>query len=253
MCNDSVAQHAIMSSSTSEAASSSVYKSYSDKAHSLSTSLKGPGRQKETIKEKINKLFNFGSAGDQSSSKCLKIDTHHESHDEADDFLPHPVSYTKRSKGKGKIGAETKVLKGKRKIKERRLRVVWVYPRTSTTPTDRAERFREVWVRADASASEIRDRIKDLFQWPEMQEYQYMYAQGKNLRVAKIGDIENSTSWDCETVRALMGSGYLYISKSFMDSLSDSEVSTSFYDHPKSIIKKFKCFFNRMRPTGLCN
>ena len=41
-----------------------------------------------------------------------------------------------------------------------------------------------------------------------------MYARGKSLRVAKLVDFENAVDWDCETVKALMGSGYPYVSRS---------------------------------------
>jgi len=53
----------------------------------------------------------------------------------------------------------------------------------------------------------------------------FLYAQGKNLRPASLSDVENSECWDFDTVRALMGSGALYVLKGSPDndSSSDSE------------------------------
>ena len=124
-----------------------------------------------------------------------------------------------KGKGKGKFGSGPRVVKGsaKRKIKEVRFRVVSVHPGTSSTPVNCGDRAKEMWVRADASAFNLQQQIKEKFEWSENQEFKYLYAQGKCLREAKLRDIENATSWDCETVKALMGNGFLYVSKSIME------------------------------------
>ena len=97
----------------------------------------------------------------------------------------------------------------KRKIKEIRFRVVWVYPGTLTIPLDRSTRTKEVWIRADVSADDVCRRIREERIWPDSQEFKYMYARGKNLRLAKLSDIENVDDWDCGTIKALVGSGCL--------------------------------------------
>ena len=80
-------------------------------------------------------------------------------------------------------------------------------------------------MRVDASASEVYQCIKEEFQWSDKQDFNYLYAYGKCLQMVKLEDIENTQTWDCATIRALMGSGYLYISTTFTES-SALEVSS---------------------------
>ena len=66
---------------------------------------------------------------------------------EDDDFQP-----AFKGKGKGKFGSGPRVVKGstKRKNKEVRFRVISVVPGTSSTPVNRGDRAKEMWIRADA-------------------------------------------------------------------------------------------------------
>ena len=50
-----------------------------------------------------------------------------------------------------------------------------------------------------------------------------MYASGRHLRPASLKDVENATSWDCNAIKALMGSGCLYVCK-YEDSIEEEEV-----------------------------
>ena len=59
--------------------------------------------------------------------------------------------------------------------------------------------------------------------WHESKNIQYLYAQGKNLRIAQLCDVENAESWDLETLRVLMGSGALYVLKGEPEKKFDSK------------------------------
>ena len=90
-----------------------------------------------------------------------------------------------------------------------------MYPGTTSTPINRAEKAKEIWIKA-----EVEEHIRaglDGHQHSPLSIYNN--AQGKCLRVEKLDDIENATSWDCETVKALMGSGFLYLCRRFLTSL----------------------------------
>ena len=56
-----------------------------------------------------------------------------------------------------------------------------------------------------------------------------MYSSGRHLRPATLRDVENSDSWDCETIKALMGNGCLYVAKADIDDKesTDSEKDVS--------------------------
>ena len=79
-----------------------------------------------------------------------------------------------------------------------------------------------------ASEEDIRLKINQAFGWNDTE---FLYAQGKNLRQASLCDVENSETWDFETVRALMGSGALYVLKKRQtdssNDFSDEEASSS--------------------------
>ena len=49
--------------------------------------------------------------------------------------------------------------------------------------------------------------------WPNPKSVDFLYAQGKNLRKAELRDVENAEPWDLDALRALMGSGALYVFK----------------------------------------
>lgn len=84
---------------------------------------------------------------------------------------------------------------------------------TNKTPTgaSRDQLTHHIWVNADASEDEVKDCIKACIGLADAASLQYLYAQGKNLRVANFSDVENCVSWDLESLRALMGSGALYV------------------------------------------
>ena len=149
------------------------------------------------VRSKINELFNFKSS-------------------ELDEFQPTPLACRKRvsssRKGKDPVG---KPPRSKRKVKEVILKVVGLPWLRSSTPTgtEREKYFKKVWAQESTSADGIRSQIMRELGWPADQDFRYMYANGRHLRVAKLSDVENSTSWDCETLRALMGNGCLYLCK----------------------------------------
>ena len=104
-----------------------------------------------------------------------------------EDFRPAPAFSKTKSKGKGKLGGKN-IVKGssKKKIREVRFRVVWVYPGTTSTPINRVEKAKEIWIKANAPASEVEERIRAGLGWSPTQPFEYLYAQGKCLRVANL-------------------------------------------------------------------
>lgn len=113
-------------------------------------------------------------------------------------------------------------------IKEARLKVVGLpWPKTSVPVGEEREKYQKVlWLRESASEAVIKKKIKDLFNWHPEYEVEYMYASGRHLRPASLEDVENSTSWDFGTLRALMGNGCLYVTKmakTDVSSCSDDE------------------------------
>ena len=152
----------------------------------------------QSLKQKLGKLFNFNPA----------------SHVDDDDFQLTPS-------GKGKSSFKRKFTsdsrqKGpaKKKVKQVTLSVVGLCTMTKRTPTGsaRVKMTRDVWLNVGASEIEVKTKIVQTFGWKSMK-IRFMYVQGKNLREASLSDVENSESWDLETVKALMGSGSLYVLK----------------------------------------
>ena len=80
-----------------------------------------------------------------------------------------------------------------------------------------------MWLRESASETEVRSKIRDLFCWKSTSAVQFMYASGRHLRPSSLKDVENATSWDCNAIKALMGSGCLYVCK-YEDSSEEEEV-----------------------------
>ena len=148
--------------------------------------------------------------------------------------MPLPAYNSKVGKGKGRGKGKGEAIK--RKVKEIRFRVVWVYPGTTCTPPDRNSRTKEVWIRVDASADDVSQRIREELMWPEDQAFQYMYARGKSLRVAKLADVENAVDWDCTTLKVLMGTGYLYIAKSTCVEMKEVMSHCMFHNSSFSIV-----------------
>ena len=102
----------------------------------------------------------------------------------------------------------------KRKVKEHRLRVVGLVKFSDRTPTGfvRDSITRNIWIRENANQDEILGKIREAFNWSDECSVKFLYANGRNLRVATPKDVENCEgSWDGATVKALMGSGCLYV------------------------------------------
>lgn len=184
------------------------------KAHSLGSKAKSG-----TLREKLNKVFHFsGKNGSESSNS--KVATEPSSQPTTDDeFIPVP-SYPRKRKskhsgsqvvGKGKGSSKP----AKKKVKEQKLKVVALPKATSCIPPrwQREKYTKDVWVRVTALDKEVERKIQEAFGWRTSEIPQYMYAQGKNLRVATLSDVDGAESWDFESVRALMGGGSLYIVK----------------------------------------
>jgi len=73
--------------------------------------------------------------------------------------------------------------------------------------------MKSIWVRENAQPEEVARKICEVFNWNNTSGIQYMYANGRYLRVAKLEDVENADSWDADAVRVLMGTGCLYVVK----------------------------------------
>ena len=172
----------------------------------------------QPLKQKLSSLFRFGSGS------ARKADVVHDA-DSDDPFEPLPSYRQPRERKRGKRTATHSLSplrkKGKGstrrlsmvKVKECRLKIVALPGPTTSVPGPRIrERLtKDVWVRVGASETEVREKVHEAFSWNTSDEAQYMYAQGKNLRPASLSDIEGADCWDLETVRALMGSGALYV------------------------------------------
>ena len=119
-------------------------------------------------------------------------------------------SHGQPNKRKGKYPMRGPI---KKKIKEHRLRIVGLRKFCAKTPTGvlRESLTRNIWIRENANEEEVLGKIWEAFNWSDEYRVQFMYANGRNLRLATLQDVENCEgSWDAETVRALMGSGCLY-------------------------------------------
>lgn len=179
---------------------------------------------KSTLREKIGKLFHY-----QPPSKK----------DEEAEFQPLPAYRKQKSGLKRKGGSVSGKGPLKKKVKQVKTTVVGLRYMSKSTPTgsNRETATRHVWLNVCASEEDIRLKINQAFGWNDME---FLYAQGKNLRQASLCDIENSETWDFETVRALMGSGALYVLKKRQtdssNDFSDEEASSSNPAHSKPII-----------------
>ena len=151
---------------------------------------------------------------------------------EQDDFQPGPSrqSLGMRRKGKGKGP-----MKGpaKRKVKEFRVKVVDLTRACTNVPVaaERESLMKTVWIRETASSTEVKQKIQEAFGWGALSDFEYMYVNGRYMRPATLEDVENAEEWDAESVRALMGSGCLYVSGIFQSEDGD-ESSASDDDYP---------------------
>lgn len=104
----------------------------------------------------------------------------------------------------------------KRKVKELHFKVAGLSKECAITPTGIAREalMKEVWIREYGGAEEVEEKIREAFGWDDKCEIQFMYANGRFLRPAELKDVENAQEWDVDSVKALMGSGCLYVIKS---------------------------------------
>ncbi len=133
------------------------------------------------LKKKLGELFHWGAGHHDSQSPKTSNDN---------DFQPMPAKTSGKRKGKGKAGkAPTTKL---RKVKEVQLKVVGLAKPSLRTPTgaERERASREVWVRVSGTQREIEESIREAFNWDHDSQLHYMYAQGRNLRSARLEDIE---------------------------------------------------------------
>ena len=123
-----------------------------------------------------------------------------------------------------------KKAKKKCKVKEIKVKVVGMEYERSSTPvgSDRESMMRNVWIRESANEDEVRWKICEAFDWEPFEDIRFMYSSGRHLRPATLNDV-NADSWDCETIKALMGNGCLYVAKADLDDKesTDSEKEVS--------------------------
>lgn len=190
---------------------SNPYAAGSSKASSLSDSTSSGSC---TIKSKIGKLFNFGGRGGGESSSGISAE-----------FKPTQSIRGKRpfasgGKGKGPM---------KKKISQIKVSVVALEAMRKTTPTGalRSQLSHSIWIGKSASEEEVQKQIVEEL---GCRTISFLYAQGKNLRQAQLSDVHNAESWDADTVRALMGSGALYVLKDppSRATMSDSDSDDNF-------------------------
>ena len=135
-------------------------------------------------------------------------------------------SHGQPNKRKGKYPMKGPI---KKKVKEHRLRVVGLKKFCAKTPTGvvRESLTKNIWIRENANEEEVQGKILEAFNWSNEYKVQFMYAHGRNLRPATLQDVENCEgSWDAETIRALMGSGCLYVlrERQVVDISSDESI-----------------------------
>ena len=193
------------------------YSAGASKAASLSTVNKS-----SSLKEKIGKMFHLDTA--KKSSEFKPVHSYMKK-----SGVKRKASETVGGRGKGPM---------KKKVKQMRFKIVSLPRMLKRTPTGskRNQLTHHVWINVDASEEEARKRIADELGWQNPKSIEYHYAQGKNLRKAVLSDIENAESWDVDTLRALMGSGALYVVKSPELDSSDSDSSSDFLSEIKPAV-----------------
>lgn len=201
------------SSSTTTTKGTATYSSVATKAAAL-------GKGSTSIKDKLGKLFHF-----PQSTKGAVTSVYN---DDDEDFEPKPCFSSRGKKSFKRKGTE--VFKGssgsgKRKVKQTVVTIVGLSNNCTRTPTgkNRAALTREIWVNSGASEEVVRNKIANAFDWDNPSGIQFLFAQGRNLRTASLSDVENSQSWDLDTIKVLMGSGALYVVKPTMSTSVDNQ------------------------------
>ena len=196
-----------------------------------------------STRTKLGQLFRFNPASSKAGSSkvasAAKVTSAEETGSDSDDFQPVPLNREMRKrllKKKSVVSTATcavtpppKSGKGKqpakRKVKEFRLKVVALPRMMSLIPAPSERRVHEVWVRATASGDEVSGKIQSVLGWKEKP--QYLYAQGKNIRPASLSDVEGADSWEVQSIRALMGTGCLYVVKMGVSEATNSDTEVS--------------------------
>ena len=148
-------------------------------------------------------------------------------------FKPQPMAHQKVRKRTSSSTPNLKFKKAKKKckVKEIKVKVVGMEYERSSTPvgSDRESMMRNVWIRESANEDEVRWKICEAFDWEPFEDIRFMYSSGRHLRPATLNDVVNADSWDCETIKALMGNGCLYVAKADLDDKesTDSEKEVS--------------------------
>ena len=169
-----------------------------------------------SLKEKIGRMFHRRTPAGEKLDKGLEFE---------------PVAAYPKAK---KSGAKRKAPEGrgkdgpmKKKIKQLKLKIIALPKMLKRTPTGayRDQLTHHLWININASEEETKEKIANMLGWPNPKSVDFLYAQGKNLRKAELRDVENAESWDLDTLRALMGSGALYVFKNPEFESSESEMS----------------------------
>ena len=192
----------------------------------------------QSLKSRLGQLFGFDHAKKpEGNDEDVSLPKFQPSSQSTRRGLKRSASERSQSplrKGKGKFPKHS--VPTRRKIKVYRLKVVMMPTCTMSVPSakEKATMTKEVWIRTGANEEEVCSKIKTAFDLQGDEHPTYMYAQGKNLKVAELEDIENADSWDLDTVRALMGRGdlYAYVDRPVVDEdvKGNSPSSTSSID-----------------------
>ncbi len=153
------------------------------------------------------------------------------------DFQPSPQLRKRSSKGKYPMKGPVK-----RKVKEYSLKVVGFKYLPTSTPAGalKESMTKTIWAREGSNAEVMEDKIKEAFGWSKSYKLKFMYSSGRHLRPANLRDVENSDSWDLPTIKALMGSGRLYVTRYVPspgsdDGVSDLDESDESDDHENKV------------------
>ena len=152
-----------------------------------------------SLKDKISKMFKFnGTLSSDVTASSLK---------DVSQLAPVEKRTSKRKAPTSTKGSF------KKKVKQMRIKIIALPKMITHMPTaaNRSRLTYHVWLNHNASEEEIREKIADKIGWTDGENIKFLYAQGNNLREAELSDIENADCWDMDTLRALMGTGALYV------------------------------------------
>ena len=74
------------------------------------------------------------------------------------------------------------------------MKVVGVARGVKRTPTgvERERLCKDIWVRATSSEEDMCEKIREALGWSPRQPIEFLYAQGRNLRIATLADVEGA-------------------------------------------------------------